>query len=159
MHCLDLVPAHFKFDHFIRAYLPLLDQAVTRNHNEELSLRIVPMLTLRDTRLADVHAELTVVGGLQEFSEAAAIIAIHLQIEGYLLLGKITEIHGIKLLLKGAVGNRRHNQVLRLIVEGVKKLNDSTESCFMSDRSIVSRRSKYDKAARYSAQISPVLAK
>lgn len=73
---------------------------MTSNYDEELPFCIVPMLPLHDARFGDVYAELTVVGGLQEFGEAATIIAIHLQIECNFLLGKIAQIHAVQLLLK-----------------------------------------------------------
>ena len=72
LYRLDAIPAHFKFDHFIRADLPLPNQAMTGHHDEKLPFAIVPVLPLRDARLGNVHAELTVVCGLQPFRKASS---------------------------------------------------------------------------------------
>ena len=69
---LNLLPAHFKFDYFIRANLSLLDQAMTGNNNEEFPFAIMPVLSLCNSRLGDIHAELTMVGGLQQLSKASS---------------------------------------------------------------------------------------
>ena len=45
----DLLPAHFELDDLIRSDLPLLDQAVPGDHDEELPLAVVPVLAFGDT--------------------------------------------------------------------------------------------------------------
>ena len=47
----NLVAAGFKFDHFIRADLALLNQPVTADHDEKFPLGVVPVLTLSDAGL------------------------------------------------------------------------------------------------------------
>lgn len=51
MYRLDLFAAYLKLQHFVCANLPLLNQAMAANHNEELPLAVVPVLSLRDARL------------------------------------------------------------------------------------------------------------
>ena len=46
VHRLDAIPAHFKFDHFIRADLPLPNQAMTGHHDEKIPFAVVPVLPL-----------------------------------------------------------------------------------------------------------------
>ena len=86
---LDPISTDLEFDHFIRADLSFLDQAVAGDDDEELPLGIVPVLSLCDTGLGDVDGELAVIGGFQKLREAAAIVAVHLEIEGDLFLWQI----------------------------------------------------------------------
>ena len=60
----DLVAADLKADFFIRVDIALFDQRTIADDDEELPLGVVPVLTLGDTGLADIHAELSVIGGL-----------------------------------------------------------------------------------------------
>ena len=59
---LDSVTADLVIQNFIRSFLAELDQAVTGNHNELFPLGVMPVLTLGDTRFADVDADLTALG-------------------------------------------------------------------------------------------------
>ena len=79
-----------------------LNQAMAMNHNEDLPLVLVPVLTFSDTWLADVYTHLPMVERADQFREAAALIHIHLVIEDGLLTRQVTEIHRIELLLKAA---------------------------------------------------------
>ena len=87
MDSLDAISAHLELDHFIRPDLSLLDHTVTRNYNEELPLCVMPVLSLGDTRLGNVHRKLTMIGCLKQLRKAAAIITIHLKIECNIILG------------------------------------------------------------------------
>ena len=133
MDGLDPVPAHLELQHFLRADLPLLNETVARHHDEELPLAVVPVLALGDAGLGDVHGKLAVIDRFQEFRKAASRIAVHLQIKGDLFFRKVTEIHGIQLLLKTARRDLRHNQRLRLVMEGVEALHDMTKRGLVGD--------------------------
>ena len=103
MNCLYLLAAHLEVEHFFRADLPLLDQRLAGNHNEEFPLGMMPMLTLGDSGLGDIHAELAAVLGTQQLRKAAPGIHIHFQRECCLFLGQIGKIGGIQLLCKAVV--------------------------------------------------------
>ena len=104
---LDVVACDFKFDNlpFGVVEVALLDEAMTRHHDKELPLGVVPMLTLGDARLADVDAHLAAIQRMHQLGERASLVHIHLQREGDLLLGKIREIRGVKFLGETAVGD------------------------------------------------------
>ena len=65
----DLVAGNLKADPLIGMDVTLLDQCMSADNDEKLPLAVMPMLTFGDARLADVHAELTVIGSLQQFGE------------------------------------------------------------------------------------------
>ena len=44
------------------------------NYDEDLPLRLMPVLTLRDTRLTDVDGDLTMVERADQFREASALL-------------------------------------------------------------------------------------
>ena len=136
MDGLDAIAGDLELHDLVRADLPLLDEAVTGDNDKELLLAVVPVLALGDAGLADIHGELAVVGGLQQLRKAAALVAVHLQVEGDLILGQIGKIHGIQLLFKAAVGDGRHDQGLGLIMEGVQQLHDAAQGGFVSHRRI-----------------------
>ena len=128
---LDLLTADLKLDDLVGADLPLLNEPVARDHNKELPLAVVPVLPFGDARLRDIHAELVVVQGLQKLGERASLIAVHLQVKGHILLRQVREIHAVELLLKAAVLDRRHDQVLWLNVENLQKLHNSAKRGFV----------------------------
>ena len=74
----DLLAADLKADLLIRVDIALLDQRVTTDNDEELPLTVMPVLTLGNTGLRDIHAELSVIGGFQKLGERSAVIAVHL---------------------------------------------------------------------------------
>ena len=65
MHGLDLLSRNLKADLFVRVDIALLDPRAAADDDEELPLTVMPVLTLGDPGLRDIHAELTVIGGLQ----------------------------------------------------------------------------------------------
>ena len=88
---LDVVATDFELYHLIGAKLALLNQTMSRHYDEELPLGVVPVLTLRDARFRDIDAHLTAVQRMHQFREASAVIHVHLQREGHLLLRQITQ--------------------------------------------------------------------
>ena len=74
----DLVARNLKADLLVRMDIAFLDQRTTADDDEELPLRVMPMLTLGDAGLADIDTELPVIGCFQKLSEGAAIVAVHL---------------------------------------------------------------------------------
>ena len=86
---LDVIAGDLEFDDFVGAELALLDEAVAGDDNEELPFGVMPMLPLRDARLGNVDRHLAGVQGVNKLREGAAVIDIHLQREGDLLLGEI----------------------------------------------------------------------
>lgn len=127
---------HLKFNDLVRPNLPFLNEAVTSDHNKELPLAVMPVLAFRDSRFGDIHRKLPMIRGFQQLGERTSIITVHLEIEGNLLFRKVGQIHGVKLLLEGTRRDCGHNQILRLIMEGVEKLNDATKCGFVSHRRI-----------------------
>lgn len=77
------------------------------------------MLPLRNARLADIDGDLAAVEGVDEFGEAPAIVAVHLERIFELLLRKIREIEGVQLLSEGALGRFGEKKGLR---EGLELL-------------------------------------
>ena len=75
---LDLVARYLKADFLICVDVALLDQRATADDDEELPLGVMPMLTLGDAGLRDIHAELSVIVGFQKLGKRAAIVAVHL---------------------------------------------------------------------------------
>ena len=66
----NLFPADFKLHGFPRIDIPLLDQPMAMHNDEQLPLGIVPVLPLRDARLADIDAHLPAVGRVHQLREA-----------------------------------------------------------------------------------------
>lgn len=118
---LDVVARDLELDDlaFGVVQVALLDEAVATDHDEELPLGVVPVLTLGDARLADVDADLTTIQGMYQLGEGASSIDVHLQREGDLLLREVREIRGVKLLGETAVGNLGDGQGLGLLGEFV----------------------------------------
>ena len=59
---------------------------------------------------------------LKELSEATAVVAVHLQIEGDFFFGQVVEVHGIQLFLKASGSDAGHDERCRLIVERLLKV-------------------------------------
>lgn len=113
----DLVAADLKADFLIRVDIALLNQRVTAHDDEKLPLAVVPVLTLGDTGLTDVHTKLSMIGCFQKLGKGAAVIAIHLERELEVLCRQIAQIEAVELLGKAAVGNMRHDQRIMLRLE------------------------------------------
>ena len=78
MHRLYFITAHLELDHLIGSDFTLLNQAVTRNDDEELPFCVVPVLSLCYSGLTDIHTELAVVERFQKFGKASAVVTVHL---------------------------------------------------------------------------------
>ena len=118
---LDVVARDFKLDDlaFRVVEVALLDEAVATDHDEELPLGVVPVLSLGDAWLADVDAHLATIQGMHQLGEGSSVVDIHLQREGDFLLWEIREISAVKLLGETAVGNLGDGQGFRLLSEFV----------------------------------------
>ena len=132
--CLDLVAADFKFDWFVGsaggrvgADATFLDKAVTGDDDEEFPLGVVPVLTFCDAGFGNVYRELAVVSCLEEFGKGTAVVAVHLEVEGHFFFGKVGKVHGVKFLLKGAVRDSGHNEVLGLVMESMEEVYDASQ--------------------------------
>ena len=114
---LDVVAVYFPFENFTFGVIEvaLLDEAMTFDDDELLPFGMMPVLTLCDAGLTDVDADLSAVEGMNQLGEAAAVIDIHLQWEGGLLVGKIAEIGAVELLGKAASRNLRDERTSPLL--------------------------------------------
>ena len=52
----DLIPRDLKFHRFASIDVPLLNQSVTGNHDEQFPFGVVPVLPLGDAGLTDIDA-------------------------------------------------------------------------------------------------------
>ena len=64
------ITAHLKVQHLIRSDFPELNQSVTADNHKLFVLRMVPVLSFRDSRLRDVYRELPPVGSPDNFGKA-----------------------------------------------------------------------------------------
>ena len=76
VNCLHLIATHFPFQHLALrvVQVSLLDEAMTFHHDELLELRIVPVLTLSNTRLTDINGHLPCIKRMHQFSETSTFI-------------------------------------------------------------------------------------
>ena len=111
------VPAHLEVEHLVRVYPPLLYQGPAADHDEQLPLGVVPVLSFGHSRFGNVDAELAAARGLEDLRERAALVYVHLQWEYRLFLGQVAQVCGVELLGERAAGNLRHHERLRLVVE------------------------------------------
>lgn len=65
----DLVAADLKADLLVRMDIALFDQRATTDDDKELPLRVVPVLTLGDAGLRDIHRKLTMISGFQKLGK------------------------------------------------------------------------------------------
>ena len=110
VHSLDIIARDFELQDFVGAQLALLDEAVAGDHNEELPLGVVPVLALGDAGTADVDGHLAAIEGVHQLGEGAAGVYIHLEREGYLLLGQVAEVGAVEFLGKGALRDFRDQE-------------------------------------------------
>ena len=102
VHGLYLVARDFPFEHFTFRVIQvtLLDKAVTLHHNELLELRVVPMLSFGDARLADIDTHLPCIQRMHQLRKRASLINVHLQWERHLLLRQVAQVGRIELFFK-----------------------------------------------------------
>ena len=131
---LNLVPGNFKLHRFPGVDVPLLDQAMTSNHNEKLPLGVVPVLPFGNAGLRDIDAYLSAVGGMDQLGEGATVVHVHLQGILELVRGQIGQIQGIQFLCKGAVRHLRHHERGRLRLELLQQIHDFAQRDLVSHR-------------------------
>ncbi len=124
----DLVAADLELDDLAGVDIALLNQSVTVDDDEELPFRVVPVLPLRNARLADIDGDLSAVEGMDELGEAPAIVAVHFEGIFELLLGEIREIEGMQLLREGTFGRFGEKKGLREGLELLEEIDDLAES-------------------------------
>ena len=116
---LDVVAVNFPFEDFAFGVveIALLNKAVTFDDDELLKLGVVPVLTFGDAGLADVDADLSCVEGMYQLCKTTAVIDVHLQWEGCLLVGKVAQVGAGELLGKAFgsdFGDKRTSPLLRV---------------------------------------------
>lgn len=79
MNCFDLIAGNLKLHHFARIDVPLLDQSMTRHHDEQLPLTVVPVLALGDAGATDVDGDLPAVCRMNQLGKGAAVVRVHLE--------------------------------------------------------------------------------
>ena len=135
---LDIVARDLEFNHlaFWVVEVALLDEAVATDHDEELPLGVVPVLSLGNARLADVDAHLATIQGMNQLGEGASGIDVHLQREGHFLFWEIREISAVKFLGETAVGDLWNGQGLGLFSETIEKVYYLAQLHKMRDRTV-----------------------
>ena len=125
VHGLDVVAIDFPLQHlpFRVIKVALLYEAVALDHDELLELRIMPVLPLGDARLGDIDAHLTGIMGMHQFCETTAVVHVHLEREGGLLIREIREIRGVQFLGKATGRNLGDHQGLGLSSETLKQIH------------------------------------
>jgi len=136
VYCFDLVAADLEVEDFVGIDPALLDKSVAAYDDEELPLRVVPVLTLGDARLADVDADLTTVEGVDEFGEGTSVVYVHLQWGSDLLLWKITQVCAVEFLGEGVLRNLRNHEGSWLVGKAIDEVHDFSEGDFVGDRAI-----------------------
>ena len=131
MDGLNPLAAHLEVEDFVRVDSPLLYQGPAADHDEQLPLAVVPMLTLGDAGSGDVDAELAALRGLQQLRERAALVCVHLQGEYRLLLRKVAQISGVEFLGEGALRYLRHDKGRGLLPERLKHMPFSSGTASM----------------------------
>lgn len=136
MHTLDIVPRYLKLNDLISANLALLDQSMPSNHNKELPLRVVPVLTLGNPGLRDVDRDLTAVQRMHQLRKRPTIIHIHLQRKRHFRCRQIRKIRRIQLLRETPSRNLRYHQRLGLLRKLMQQINNLPQCRFMSYRTV-----------------------
>ena len=135
---LDVVAIDFPFEDFAFGVIEvtLLDEAVAFDDDELLPFGMVPMLTFGDAGLADVDADLSAVEGMNQLGKATAVIDVHLQREGSLLVRQVAEVGAVKLLGEAVGRDFGDHQSLWLGSEGLKEVNYFAEGGFVGDGAV-----------------------
>ena len=124
VNSLDFITGNFKLYRFAGVDVPLLDQSVTGNHDEQFPFGVVPVLPLGDARAADVDAHLSAVGGVYQLGKGTT--AVHVHFEGILkpVRRQIGQVQGVKLLGKGAVRHLGHHEGRGLCLELLQQIHN-----------------------------------
>ncbi len=133
VHGLDPVAAYLVLQHLVGALLAELDQAVAGDHDEQLPLGVVPVLTLGYARPGDVDRHLAAAGRAQQFGERAALVDVHPQLELDLVSRQIAQVGGVELLGEGSCRNLRHQQRPGLSLELMQQVHDVAQCRLVCD--------------------------
>ena len=76
---LDLVSRDLELHHFAGVDVALLNQPVTGDHDEQLPLAVMPVLSLGDARSADVDGHLSAIRRVNQLGKGASVVHVHLQ--------------------------------------------------------------------------------
>ena len=125
--CLNLIARYFKLHHLTRGDVALLDQPVAMYHDELLPLAVVPVLTLCNTGLGDIDADLTAICCMHQLSKATTIVTVHLERIFKLLYRQIGQIEAEQLLCKTTFRHLRHQQIYRLCLELLQQIHNLTQ--------------------------------
>ena len=85
---------------------------------------------------------------MYQFSEGTTIIHIHLEREGGLLFGKVTEIRAVEFLGEGAGRNLGNHESLGLFGECLKEFYNLTKCHVMGDGTIAIAANRFFAALR-----------
>lgn len=139
---LDPVSTDFVLSDFglsVRAYLvgtgvfgPHLDEAVAFDYDELFPFGVVPMLAFGDAGFGDIDADLSAFGGVEQFSEAASCVLVHLEVEDGFVCGEVAEVCAVELFGEAVCRNFRNHQGLRHLLELVQQVNYLAEGGFVS---------------------------
>ncbi len=111
----------------------LLDEPVALDHNELLELGVVRVLALGDAGLTDVDGHLTRIQGVHQLGEGAAVVGVHLQSEGGLLVRQVAEVGAIQLLRKAVLRYLWYHQGLGLFSEALQEFHYLTQGDVMGN--------------------------
>src|SRR5574344_530992 len=89
------------------------------------------MFALGDAWLGDVDADLTTVEGVDELSEGASVVNIHLEVEECLLFWEIAQEGGIETLGEGVGRNLGNHEGLGHLGKLMEEVNDVTKGCLV----------------------------
>ena len=126
---LDVVAVDLPFEDLALGIIEaaLLDEAVALDHDELLELGVVPVLALGDAGLGDVDAHLAGRVGVDELGEGAALIDVHLEREGGLLVGQVAEVGAVELLGEAPGRDLGDHQGPGLLGKGFEELDNLTQ--------------------------------
>ncbi len=94
---------------------------------------MMPVIALGDAMLGDIDAELTSIGGTDNLSEAAALVAVHFQIIDKLVRGKIGQPCAVQLRDK-RIGEVRHTERGADLRETFYGVGNKAEGGFIMNR-------------------------
>ena len=66
MDSLNLIAADPELQHLVRAYFTLLDEGLSGDDDEKLPLTVMPVLSLRNTWLGNIHRKLAMISSLKK---------------------------------------------------------------------------------------------
>ncbi len=106
------------------------------DHDELLPLAVVPVFAFGDAGLGNVDTHLPTIESMNQLSERAACIAVHLQVENRILFREVAEIGAIEPLGKRGRRHLRNQEGPRHIVELMQEVNYRTERRLVGDGAV-----------------------